>query len=178
MSKEDIKKEIEYSIILKHYRFTDYRKDEKNNFGVFIVDRTLLHPDIKNKKLIEKEKYELGITSELNKGQYKFDICFHSRIEMLNVYKYLVELGYKYCKIYVESSKYTSEELFTLDEIKEKKKDLNFFGCCNILNVIINSKNLWQFKKDIHSIREKLGYRNVWRGEFLYSYFNNYKIVD
>ena len=178
MEEEKFKKELDKAIVSRHYKFTDYKKKENEEFCIFIVDTVLLHPEIRDHDLIEEERYYLSTSSELSRGQYKFDICFHSKIEMLKVYEYLVSKGYKYSKIYMESSRNTEECKYTLNNIKNGNQFLSFIGCQNILSVTINLKDLDKFKKDIQDIRKDLGYRNVWRSETLYNYFKNYKIVD
>ena len=73
--------------------------NNESNFGVILTDPMLLDPEINNKKLKEKEIYEIynnfSRYDGTHKGQLVLGLIFHSMEEMYQVYIELIRLGYK-----------------------------------------------------------------------------------
>ena len=145
----------------------EYIECSEKEFGVFVVTPILLHPEIKDKNLIEKERRNLaGKLEGLNKGQVRFNICFHSRIEMLKVYLYLLEeKGYNKLRLLEEKPRETKERVYKLEDILNGTDFITFSGCGNILKLTVNIKDLSKFKEDILSVSGKFNIKNIWESE-------------
>ena len=150
--------------------------DKSDRFSIIKVDPILLHPGFKDKKLIDNESYELSTESDLSRGQYRFEVQCESKEELIEIFLYLTRKGYKYTKILWQSTREVKRVWYTFEELK---KDIKGFapGIHNILEVIINLKDLEKFKKDIYDLRDELNYRNDWRGE-VYDFWNRDRIID
>lgn len=164
------------SIRSDYYTFP---KSKKSIFGIIKVWPELLHPEIKDEELEEKEKYTLGIIS-LNKGQIQFEIYTNSREEVHEVFLYLLQRGYRHIKVVKDTSRKRSNGLkkkYSLESLYNSKDVylFNTLGSSNILKVTIDISNLTKFKKDLY---EFIKYRTIWLDKTLYNYFNNSKIVD
>ena len=158
--REDLKNAIEVKD--GFYKITPYRNEKENKkFGIVMVDSVLLHPSIRDEILLKKELYHLKDTTILSRGQINFEVQCNSREELLKVYLYLIQKGYKYTKILYESSRYSKEKLYTLEDFRNRKS----YGQSihNILSVYVFLKDLDKFKKDISEMRESIGIRNIWR---------------
>lgn len=171
-----MEKKLKEEVRVENYIFTSYKKGEKEEFGVFTVDNTLLHPDITDKNLLNHEKYNLFndpfCYNGTHKGQYVLGLMFHSIEEMYKVYIELKKLGYKKVKVIEEyKDSEVREILYNLNDLK-KCESLTFVRCGCILTVQIKAQDLYKFKKDLQTMREKLGYRCMWGSENL---FDGYK---
>ena len=150
-------------------------ENKEESFSIFNVDTFLLHPKIKDPKLLREEFYRLSTGSELSRGQYNFEIQCISKEELLEIFLYLTRKGYKYTKILWQSTREIKRVWYTFEELEKYKKGYAP-GIHNILEVIINLKDLERFKKDVRDLT-KLGYKNVWRGR-VYDFWNKDRIID
>ena len=152
----------EKNLVIDNFEITPNNKGEKENFCVFNIDPVLLHPSIQDIDLKRKEVYNLRFAfDESHKGHIKLQMFFKSLTEMYKVYIELKRIGYR-PKIEEEHKNSRIDEvILSLKDIK-KYKDVSPFGGLNVINIWIEEKGLDKFKSDILSLRQKLGYRNVW----------------
>lgn len=140
------------------------KKKGEDRFCIYVVGPTLLHPRVINKELKENEIKRLKKTEKNNK--LTFDICFHSRIEMLNIYLFLLKKNYN-VNLLEESPYEIEEKFYYFKDLIEGKVDINFAGCRNILNLNIDLtlENLDKFKDDLMNVGNITGYKNIWESE-------------
>ena len=126
MKKRIVKREVLEggSVIIgehRRYKFTPYKENEKKKFGIFYVDPMLLHPSITDKKLKEKERYEIYNDNfrynGTNKGQYVLGIVTNSLPGLYKIKEGLEKLGYRKTKLVEECERDTEEILYSLDTV-------------------------------------------------------------
>lgn len=146
--------------------FTPYRESEKKKFGIILTDPILLDPEIKEKKLLNKEIYDIYTESTrydgTQKGQLVLGLIFHSMREMFDVYIELKRFGYR-VKIENEGNSKLDSVLYSLDTLEDNIVD--FVACWNVLRVQILARDLERYKLDLLTIGLKLGYRFYWGDE-------------
>lgn len=146
--------------------FTPYRESEKKIFGVILTDPILLDPEIKEKKLLKREIYDIYTESMryngTQKGQLVLGLIFHSMREMFDVYIELKRLEYR-VKIEKEDDSSLDSVLYNLDNLEDDIID--FVACWNTLRVLVLAKDLEKYKLDLLTIGLKLGYRFYWGDE-------------
>lgn len=169
------------NLIIKNFELTSYNKDEKNkDFCIFFTDPILLHPEITDKKLLEREAYDIRIGSyysggESHKGQLKIGIMFRSIKEMMNVYVELRRLNYR--PVIDDLDNKNIDECYYNLSLIEKSKSFYPFGARDFLYVWVKEKDLLKFKNDLLSMRSKLRYRCLWgKEDILESKNPHYKI--
>ena len=148
------------------------RVDDEERFCVYVVGPTLLHPRVTDKELKEKEINYLRKECEKN-SSLKFDICFHSRVEMLTVYLYLLKNDYE-VKLLEESPYDIKERFYNFEDLRNGKDDITFAGCRNVLclNIDLTLENLDKLKRDLMNIRDLTGYKNIWESELSTEEYN------
>ena len=161
-----------------NYIFTSYRGNEENNFCIINIWPELLHPKFNNTNIIRLENDSLREFS-FNKGQVRFEIYANSREELHKLFMYFSKKNYKHIKIIRDSSKSIDEIKYTLSELYESDYCYTpaILSSENIMTIVICTKNLDLFKKDLKELRNTIGYRVSWIGDKLFKY-NNYKIID
>ena len=134
--------------------------NNESNFGVILTDPMLLDPEINNKKLKEKEIYEIynnfSRYDGTHKGQLVLGLIFHSMEEMYQVYIELIRLGYK-TKVYEEKRNNLYKKSYNLNNLNDF---IYFSGSGNIITTQVI--DLDKYKKDLLGIGEKLNYRFMW----------------
>lgn len=171
MKKKIVKREVleDGSVIIgehRRYKFTPYKENEKKKkFGIFYVDPMLLHPNITDKKLKEKERYKIYNDNfrynGTNKGQYVLGIVTNSLPGLYKIKEGLEKLGYRKIKLVEECERDTEEILYSLDTVDS----FPLAGYGNILTVQIKAIELDKLKEDLMKLRELIGYRCYWETE-------------
>lgn len=174
----DLKKTVDGGLKNDEYYFTPTKENEKDEFCIINIWPGIIHPDIKDSYLKGLEAYTIGRES-LNKGQVKFELYLGSREELHNVFMYFSKKGYKHIKISKDDDKNIEECRYTLNFLYESNQYYfpNILGSRNIMSIVVCTKNLIEFKKDLQKLRPIYGYRIMWEGNNIYS-IKNIKIID
>ena len=157
--KKVLKDKVEI-ISIDEKEIQSFPNSNKNNFGVILTDPILLDPEIDNKKLKEREIYEIyndfSRYDGTHKGQLVLGLIFHSMEEMYQIYIELIRLGYK-TKVYEEKRNSLYKKSYNLNDLNNF---IYFSGSGNIITTQVI--DLDKYKKDLLEIGEKLGYRFMW----------------